>query len=363
MSKIQQEIQIALFGQSASGKTTLLASYFGNQQRNSFEKEHGYRLAAKDTSMGNKLLSRYYKMEEEGEFPLGTVTFEEYHFNFMVHNIAEPSFKIVWHDYPGGWWENSPKDKNEEQVRREAFKNLLKSHVGILLIDGEKYHRHGKSYVNPLFDQFKNEIRNIKDSLASDGNPIADFPKQWIIAISKADILPESMTAEDICKKIVMSSSDQLAGLAEAVDSKDFGCQYMLISSAIGKDKKVINAHQYIGIQLIAPVALLSVLDEIAKTMGTERGYGIFKGIFEKLRGLVSFIDKIDDILPQKYQVVTLLIKYLHLQEGLEKGVEYFRQKQAIAAQKGDTIGAAVAAMKAELASDAAQRAFYRNQW
>lgn len=43
MSKTQgiPEIRIALFGQSASGKTTLLASCFGNQQRNSFEKEHG----------------------------------------------------------------------------------------------------------------------------------------------------------------------------------------------------------------------------------------------------------------------------------------------------------------------------------
>lgn len=362
MSKMQ-EIRIALFGQSSSGKTTLLASYFGNQQMNSFEKEHGYRLAVEDTAKGNRLLSKYYKMEK-GEFPLGTATFEEYHFNFKVHGLTEPSFKIVWYDYPGGWWENTPKDEEEKSVRREAFKNLLQSQVGILLVDGVQYNNSGISYVNYLLDQFKNEIRNIKDSLASAGSPMTDFPKQWIIALSKADILSESATAEDFCKKTVSDGNDQLEGLANAINLnlKDFGCQYMLISSVKGNDNKVINAHQYIGIQLIAPVALLSVLDELAKKVGRGRGHGIFKGIVNKLKELVDFIDKIDDFLPKKYQVVTHLLKAFHLQEGLEMGVEYFREKQAKAAQKGKTIDAAINAMKAELASDASQRAFYRNQ-
>lgn len=356
-----QEIRIALFGQMSSGKTTLLASYFGNQQMNSFEKEHGYRLAVDDIAKGNRLLSKYYKMEK-GEFPLGTATFEEYHFNFKVHGLTEPSFKIVWYDYPGGWWQSTPIDEEEKSVRREAFKNLLQSHVGILLVDGGEYINEGNSYVNCLLDQFKNEIRNIKDSLASDGSPMTDFPKQWIIALSKADILSESATAEDFCKKTVSEGNEQLEGLADAINSKDFGSQYMLISSVKCHDKKIINAHQYIGIQLIAPVALLSVLDELAKKVGRGRGHGMFKGIFNKLKELVNFIDKIDDFLPKKYQVVTHLLKAFHLQEGLEKSVEYFREKQARAAQKGKTIDAAINAMKAELASDASQRAFYRNQ-
>lgn len=356
-----QEIRIALFGQSSSGKTTLLASYYGNQQSNGFEAEHGYRLAVEETSKGNRLLSRYYKMEN-GEFPLGTETFEEYHFNFMVHKLHEPSFKIVWYDYPGGWWENTPKDEEEKRVRKKAFMDLLQCHVGVLLVDGEQFNKKGTSYVNCLLDQFKNEIRNIKDSLASDGNPVTDFPKQFIIAISKADTLSESITAKDICKTIVSNGSEQLEGLAKIIDSKDFGSQYLLISSVKAKNNKVINAHQYIGIQLIAPVALLSVLTELAKIVGRGSIHGIFKEIINKLKGLVDFIDKIDNFLPQKYQFVTHLLKAIHLQEGLEKGEMYFREKQAAAAQKGKKIDAAIAAMKAELASDAAQRAFYRNQ-
>lgn len=356
-----QEIRIALFGQSSSGKTTLLASYFGNQQNDSFEKEHGYHLAVEDASIGNRLLSRYHKMEK-GEFPRGTEIFETYSFNFMVHELHEPSFKIVWYDYPGGWWENTPKLEVEKLERRKAFKALLQCYVGILLIDGERYNNEGISYVNCLLDQFKNEIRNIKDSLATDGEPMTDFPKQWIMALSKADILRESITAEDISKTIVSNGYEQLDGLAKVVDSKGFGSKYLLISSVKGKDSKVVNAHQYIGIQLLAPVACLSVLDELAKIVGRGGCSGIFKGIFIGLKDLVGFIDKIDDFLPKKYQLITHLLKAIHLQEGLEKGVSFFRKKQATAAQKGEKMDAAIAAMKAELASDAAQRAFYQNQ-
>src|ERR1051325_2964271 len=102
MAKIEvPEIRLALFGQSMSGKTTFLASYFGNQQRNSFEEAHGYRLEAEDVSDGNKLLARYYRMEE-GEFPLGTEQFSEFRFGLKTNGLPTPGLGIVWYDYPGG---------------------------------------------------------------------------------------------------------------------------------------------------------------------------------------------------------------------------------------------------------------------
>ena len=125
------EIRLALFGPSASGKTTFLSSYFGNQQRNSFEENHGYRLEAEDISDGNQLLSRYYKMEG-GQFPLGTEQFSEYRFGLKVEGLPEPRLRIVWYDYPGGWWERNPRDDSESQARSKAFSRLITSHVGIL---------------------------------------------------------------------------------------------------------------------------------------------------------------------------------------------------------------------------------------
>ena len=363
------EMRIALFGQSTSGKTTLLASYFGNQQRDDFKKKYGYSLAVEDVSMRNKLLSRYYQMEGDnrgkdgGKFPLGTKSFERHDFNFMLHELREPGLKIVWYDYPGGWWENTPENLEEERCRRKAFGNLLQSHVGILLVDGVQYNDKGIEYVKLLLNQFSSEIEGIKNFLGNEGNSIKEdtFPKQWIIAISKADVLPKGMTAEDISKKFVSHAADQLNGLREAVNSEDFGSQYMLISSASCEGRKVINVHQYIGFQLIAPVVLLSVLAELAKKTSRGRVSGTFKGIFEGLKGLVGFIDKIDDFLPKKYQLITHLLKVINLQEGLEKGVGFFRKKQEIAAQKGKIKDAVINAMKAELASDEAQRVFFRN--
>jgi hypothetical protein len=188
------------------------------------------------------------------------------------------------------------------------------------------------------------------------------LPKQWIIAISKADLLPADVTAEKVCRDIVSGAADQLAGVAKAVNSKSFGSQYLLLSSVRGDGGHVIDAHEFIGLQLVAPVALVSVLSELADKAAKGSGFGILKTILERLSALVDLVDKLDDFLPPKYQVLTQLLKALALKDGVDKGAEYFREKQAAAAKKGKVLEAAAAALRAELASTAAQRAFFRNQ-
>lgn len=355
------EIRLALFGPSASGKTTFLASYFGNQQRNSFEEAHGYRLEAEDVSDGNQLLARYYRMEE-GEFPLGTEQFAEYRFGLKVHGLPVPGLRIVWYDYPGGWWERTPKDDSEKLARREAFAKLLTSHVGVLLIDGMRYRTEGLPYVLHLLDQFRAEARRISDDFAAANTPLEAFPSQWILAISKADLLPADKTAEMICREIVVGAKDQLTGMSKAVNSPTFGHQYLLLSSVRGDGARVIDAHQYVGLHLVAPVALVSVLSELADKAATGAGFGVLKVIIERLAAVVDLIDTLDDFLPPKYQVLTKLLQALDLKAGLGKGAEYFREKQAAAAKKGKSLEAAAAAMRAELESPAAQQAYYRNQ-
>ena len=225
------EIRVALFGQSASGKTTFLASYFGNLQRNSFEEEHGYRLEAEDVSQGNQLLTMYYGMEK-GRFPSGTVDEQpEFRFGFKVRGLPKPCLRIVWYDYPGGWWEWTPKDRSEEQARAALFAKLLTSHVGILLIDGMRYQTEGLPYVRQLLDQFKAEARRIVDALDENKESIdpETFPRHWILAVSKADTLPLDKTAEVVCKEIVIGAADQLAGVAKAVRATSFGHQFLLL--------------------------------------------------------------------------------------------------------------------------------------
>lgn len=361
MSNEAFEIRLALFGSSGSGKTTFLASYFGNQQRNSFEEAYGYRLEASDISDGNQLLSRYYRMEN-GEFPLGTEQFFEYRFGFKVGGLPKPALQVVWYDYPGGWWERTPKDASEEAARRVALSKLLTSHVGILLVDGMKYVAEGLPYVRHQLDQFRNEARRISDEFAASGEPLGVFPEQWIIAISKADLLPADATAESIGKDIVMGAVDQLTGVAKSVGSKSFGSQYLLLSSVRGDGGHVVDAHDFIGLQLVAPVALVSVLSELAEKAKKDPGFGRLKEVLEGLSRLVEFTEKLDDFLPPKYQVLKQLLKVLPLKDVLDKRAEHFRDKQAAAVKEGNALKAAAVAMSAELASPAAQRAFFRNQ-
>ena len=359
MSDAIPEIRIALFGPSGSGKTTLLASYYGNQQRSGFEEAHGYRLEAEDVSDGNQLLARYYRMES-GEFPLGTEDFSEYSFGLKVHQIPTPSLRVVWYDYPGGWWERTPSDDAERAERKASFIKLLSSHVGMVLIDGQRLVQDGVSYMRYTLDQFKNEARKIVDELDAEGQPLEELPRQWVIAVSKADLVSDQMTAELACREFIAHAEEQLRGIRNIFRSNNFGQQYLMLAAVKGNDKQVVDAHSYIGLQLIAPVALLSALDALAQKAGQGFAAGIPKVIFNGLSFLVDYIDRLDDFLPPKYQVLTQLLKALSLKEGLDKGADYFREKQEKAASKGKKLEAVANAMKAELASEAAQTTYYR---
>src|SRR5262249_50932835 len=148
----------------------------------------------------------------------------------------------------------------------------------------------GLSYVRQLLDQFRNEARKIADEFAAAGQPLDALPQQWLIAVSKADMLPDRTTAEVVCKDIVAGASDQLAGVARVFNSRAFGSQYLLLSSVRGDGSRVLDAHAYVGLPLLAPIALLSILDELARKADQGRGYGVLREIFERLTALGSFI-------------------------------------------------------------------------
>jgi hypothetical protein len=355
------EIRLALFGASASGKTTFLSSYFGNQQRHSFEESFGYHLEAEDISDGNSLLAQYYRMEK-GEFPLGTEQFVERSFGLKIGDLPEPSLRITWYDYPGGWWERSPIDASEKQVRVDAFKKLITSDVGVLLIDGMRYQKDGLPYVHHLFDQFRAEARRIVGSLPTEMDPHLTFPKHWILAITKADLFPAEVTAETICKEILAGAEDQIAGIAKAVDSKAFGHQYLLLSAVKGDGTRVADAHRFVGLQLVAPVALLSSISNLAENAGDGTPYGVLKFILERLSALTDVVDQVDDWLPKKAQIITMALKAIGLKELLDNGAKHFRIKQMEAAARGNALEAVGALMIAELGSEEAKKVFFRNQ-
>lgn len=361
------EVRIAVFGPRGSGKTTLLASYYGNQQLYSFEESHLYKLEAKDASVGLELLEVYHGMED-GHFPQGTEKFKEYIFNLKIKNIPTTAMKIIWYDYPGGWWEREPEDFSELQERNMAFRSLLTSHVGVLLIDSSKYQEKGYKYVQVTISQFKNEIEKIYHALQAEGQDVTQMPSEWIIAFSKADVLPEkkAITLRDAVVVKCADPINAILNLLSEVHKTDsanigFGKKILLLSSVLAdSNTQIKDAKSFIGLQLLAPIALMTYVESLIKKSDTGNKYKYTGRVFEFLSGALDFIDLIEKMLPIKFKVLVKLIKLMSVKDHIDKGADYFRKKQKEAAKDRNSLEAVANAMKSELASDEAKTVYHQ---
>lgn len=355
-----QEIRFAVFGSKSAGKTTMLAAYYGSQQSNSFFEEHGYYLSADKSEDGNTLLSHFHRLED-GVFPPSSSNVHEYEFSFYVGDLKEPSFKIKWLDYPGGWWEREPSDSGEKAARDEAILSLLDCHACIFLLDGEKYVKEGQSYVKKALDQFRNEGKKLRR--AAEKDPAKDgWPRTWIIAISKADLLPESVTAEAISNEIIKGANDSINGLAKVLEDHYFGNRVLLISSVRAKKSKILNANVHIGLPMLAPAVLLGSLEELRDRANDGNSSELKRKGLEGLQRLFAMIDRLDDFLPKKYQFITAILKALQIEDLLASGAEVYRKRQETAVRKKQVLAAGVEALKAQISSPEGRKVYFQSQ-
>ncbi|WP_221181188.1 hypothetical protein [Curtobacterium sp. PhB78] len=68
-SKVAREQQIAVFGESGSGKTVLLSSFYGAAQEPAFIKKSLYKITADTTTQGLRLHQNYLGMKNSGATP------------------------------------------------------------------------------------------------------------------------------------------------------------------------------------------------------------------------------------------------------------------------------------------------------
>jgi len=269
---------IAVFGESGSGKTVLVSSFYGAAQESSFLKESLFNVVADDIGLGNRLQKNYVGMRDRA-IPPETTRFSATPYSFSVkmkngdNEAAQKRpfdvLRLVWHDYPGEWFEEDPGSAEEAVRRVDTFRSLMRSDVAILLVDGQRLLDNAgeeERYLKSLLWNVRNGLLRLKDDLLEDGEPLVEFPRIWIMALSKADLLPGldvfkfrdliiEMTNEDIAQL-----HEVLKGFVLTPDALSVGEDFMLLSSAKFVPEK-IEVTERVGVDLILPVAAMLPLE------------------------------------------------------------------------------------------------------
>jgi|GEM_PF-1765170 hypothetical protein len=297
-----QTLKVAFLGGRGCGKTTLLASYLGHMASSRWQKEHQYYLSTPDSG-DSKRLNELFQGLCNGFFPEATIKrASAYRFQMHVEACDGIPLEIQWLDYPGEWWEREPADAKEKKQRDECLKRMVHSHVCFLVIDGAQFQRHGETYLRAHLAHMTNEIANLlrhSGNAKKKNNPLKDMV--WVMALSKADTLESTLTAADFADFVNRYAGDQLDTLRQRLGEAgcpSFGMNYLLFSSVLGTGQRIVDINKTIGLDLIAPLALRTILEKelqnIEKSAVLKRVFagsadrGALQALFNVLRQLLA---------------------------------------------------------------------------
>lgn len=283
-----REQHIAVFGESGSGKTVLVSSFFGPTQEGTYSNDL-WDLIAEDTGQGDRLYKNYLGMRNQAKLPQQT-RFNSTTYNFSLRlrggggsqekNRPFDAVRLAWHDYPGEWFHESPSSEEEAERRIETFRSLLRSDVALLLVDGQRmldYHGEEERYLKSMFTNIRQGLLRLKDELLTDGQPLVEFPRIWVLALSKADLLPD-WDVHTFRDTVIEQAADDLDSLRKTLQSfvvspeaMSIGEDFMLLSSAkfelasASADPVTIDVTQRVGVDLILPIASLLPMERRAQ--------------------------------------------------------------------------------------------------
>ncbi|MEW1962355.1 ATP/GTP-binding protein [Microbacterium sp. NPDC077644] len=271
-AKKMLEQHIAVFGESGSGKTVLLSSFYGPTQEKGFGDRNRYDVVADSREQSKAVYQNYVGMRDYRTLPEST-QFASTAYSFKIQMAQGPSggqkqqtshdtMRVVWHDYPGEWF---AKDLSGEEAKRRVagFRSLLRSDVAILLVDAQQLiENEGQehAYLKSLFHTYRDGIAALQDDILDDGAPLIRFPRIWMIALSKADLLPD-LDVHAFRDLVIGKAGADLAQLTEAIKSMvqspealAVGDDFVLLSSAKFTPDE-IDLTERIGLDLILPIA------------------------------------------------------------------------------------------------------------
>lgn len=276
------EQQIAVFGESGSGKTVMLSSFYGATQEPEYLQRSMFHVLADDIGQGSELHRNYLGMRDSARLPEATrFRATSYAFTVKLKDPAagtarSPQFdalRLVWHDYPGEWFEQDVSGPEEARRRVETFRSLLGSDVAVLLVDGQRLRDNEgeeERYLRSLLGNLRNGLLSLKDDLLEDGQPLVTFPRIWVLALSKADLFPDVdvFWFRDLLVAKAKDDLDELRkvleGLIQSSDALAVGEDFLLLSSA-KFEPGAINVAERIGLDLVMPLAAMLPFERHAR--------------------------------------------------------------------------------------------------
>ena len=187
--------------------------------------------------------------------------------NAKAHDAKQfDALHLVWHDYPGEWFDQDVSGPEEAQRRVDTFRSLLGSDVALLLVDGQRLLDNAgeeERYLKSLLGNFRNGLLALKDDLLEDGKPLVKFPRIWMLALSKADLLLPAFDVFKFRDLVIDKAADDLnelrnvlKGLVESSDALAVGEDFVLLSSAKFEPNR-IEVTERVGLDLVLPLAAM----------------------------------------------------------------------------------------------------------
>ena len=304
------EQEIAVFGESGSGKTVLLSSFYGATQEPEWLRESLFNVVAERTKQGTHLHRNYLGMKNSAALPKqNQFNWDSYAFSVKLKNAGGTAAKkkqfdavrLVWHDYPGEWFEQDANGPEEATRRVDAFRSLLGSDVALLLVDAQRLidnQGEEERYLKSLFSNIRNVLLSLKDDLLDDGNKLVEFPRIWMISLSKADLLPDMdiYAFRDLIVEKACDEVDELRKVLEEMvqgsNALSIGEDFMLLSSA-NFEPHQIRLDERIGVDLVLPTAAILPFERHVrwasnKTLPNEVASSILQGAAELASALVN---------------------------------------------------------------------------